>query len=540
VIDGNYYNGHPASVNQGMVDAAYAVPAPFSLSTSHTISADYDSIFVTVNITAAQAFSTSNVLKLRVNVFESTINFTSAPGSNGETSFTHVMRRMLPDDQGTTIASSWINGQNQVLTFSAPIPWYIYNVNTLGVVAFIQDNTSKAVHQAAQSVPTGTVNIANDAQVTAIGGVATSCNTTVNPTVTLRNNGSATLTSANIHYAYDFPANWYTTDFTGVYNWTGSLATGASTTVSLPSNTLSVGSHTLTVHALEPNAAIDINPNNSYKRSTFYIFPSLGGPVPITEGYQAVTFPPTNWSLNNTDGGYTWTRSGSAGGFGNSSASAKMDFYNSPNGQVDELFMPSSDLSSTSSSVALTFNVAYARYSSENDLLQVQVSTNCGSSWSTVFSKSGATLMTAPSTTSPFVPTTTQWRAESVDLDAYRGNNNVLVKFRAVSAYGNNLYVDDINLQYLTGIIEPTASASVDIYPNPASDVVNVNLNLNSAQYVLINVYNTLGEVVATKEIGTTSGGLYQLNLSELPSGNYVVQVLSDKNSTIRKVTLSK
>jgi hypothetical protein len=138
-----------------------------------------------------------------------------------------------------------------------------------------------------------------------------------------------------------------------------------------------------------------------------------------------------------------------------------------------------------------------------------------------------------------FLPGAGDWRAETVNLTSFVGNN-VLVKFKATSAFGNDLYVDDINLQYLTGIAQPTSVASADVYPNPSNGMVNVNLNFTASQYVVINVYNSLGEVVASKEIGTTNGGLYPLNLSQLASGNYVVQVLSDKSSTLRKITLSK
>ena len=54
VIDGNYYNGHPASVNQAMVDGAYAVPAPFSLSTSIRLPKGMP--IVTPSITAVAMF----------------------------------------------------------------------------------------------------------------------------------------------------------------------------------------------------------------------------------------------------------------------------------------------------------------------------------------------------------------------------------------------------------------------------------------------------------------------------------------------------
>src|SRR5207244_8641830 len=130
---------------------------------------------------------------------------------------------------------------------------------------------------------------------------------------------------------------------------------------------------------------VDVDPFNGYRASSFSIFPSIGGPTPVTEGYQAVTFPPTNWVLNNVDNGYTWARYGSAGGFGNSTASAQMDFFHSASGQVDELYMPAMDLSSTSSSVHLLFDHAYAQYTTETDRLEVQVSTNCGTSWTSLW-----------------------------------------------------------------------------------------------------------------------------------------------------------
>jgi len=63
------------------------------------ISADFDSIYVTINITAAQAFTAASALKLHVAVVERDIIFTTAPGSNGELDFHWVMRRMLPSDQ---------------------------------------------------------------------------------------------------------------------------------------------------------------------------------------------------------------------------------------------------------------------------------------------------------------------------------------------------------------------------------------------------------------------------------------------------------
>ena len=58
------------------------------------------------------------------------------------------------------------------------------------------------------------------------------------------------------------------------------------------------------------------------------------------------------------------------------------------------------------SSAQMTFDVAYAPYDAAYfDGLEVLVSTNCGSSFTSVYSKSGTTLATASATTSVFVPT---------------------------------------------------------------------------------------------------------------------------------------
>jgi hypothetical protein len=39
------------------------------------------------------------------------------------------------------------------------------------------------------------------------------------------------------------------------------------------------------------------------------------------------------------------------------------------------------------------------------------------------------------------VPTEAQWRSETVDLNPYAGQSQVLVRFKATSGYGNNLYL---------------------------------------------------------------------------------------------------
>jgi hypothetical protein len=422
---------------------------------------------------------------------------------------------------------------------SSPLPWYLRNVNQIGVVAFIQETTSKAVHQAAYSAPLS-AQPTNDASTTAITGITTaSCNTSVTPSVTIKNLGSTTMTSAVLSYDYDVASNWYYT-LSNTIPWSGSLAVNGTTSVALPTATLASGPHTLRVNVISPNGAADINPNNSLRSVSFSIFPTIGGPTPIVEGYQAATFPPTNWVLNNPDNGFTWSRY-AVGGFGNSSYSAKMDFYSSASGQIDELYMPALDLSNTTQNVRLIFDHAYAQYTTENDKLEVQVSTNCGTSWTSLFNKAGANLMThAAVGNMAFVPTAADWKYDTVSLDTYRGNADVLLKFKATSNYGNNLYVDDINLSYYStlSVQEINSVSAVQVYPNPSKGDVKIDYNFSTPQNVTVTVSNVLGSVVQSHTLNNVSAGTLSINMNDAAKGTYFVTVRSNNGVVTRKISI--
>lgn len=523
------YTGAPANATQAMIDAEYAVPSPFTIAVTKTISPGNDTIYASVAITCTQAVS--GTLMARIAVVERDIYFPAPPGTNGEMHFESVLKKFLPNATGTALPTSWTVGQTQTINVSWRLT-NVYNLNELSVVAYIQDDVDKSVKQAGVAAPSTVVNYGG---VSGITVPIYQCSTTLNPSVTIMNLGSAALTSATVNYKIDNGP-------VSTVPWTGSLATNATALVSIPSTTVTAGGHTLNSYLTNPN--FTSTNTNAMSFNLTAPFSIVGSPVtaPVVEGYQTTTFPPANWIRVNPDNDApTWTRVTNAGGFGLSTSSARMDFYNSPNTHVDELVMPNLDLTSSSSSVQLTFSVAYAQYSTENDRLQVMVSTDCGQTWlPTSYNKAGATLSTHAAITTVFLPGAADWRAETVDLSSFTGNGSVLISFKATSNYGNDLYIDDINLQYLTGIAQPAASASVDVYPNPSNGIVNVNLSLAASQYVKINVYNSFGEIVSSKEIGTSNGGLYPLDLSQLATGNYVVQVLTDKSSTLRKIALTK
>jgi hypothetical protein len=532
---GGSYTGAPANYTQSGIDAEYAVPAPFTINLSHTFSPDYDSVFITCVITASTNYTSTGALKAHVAMVEKTISFTSAPGTNGETQFYNVMRKMYPSAAGTTLGSSWTNGQTQTITFGRPIPAYIYSKAQIGIVAFIQDDGDKSVQQAAFSVPQP---IPVDIGTTSVTGIPLyQCATSFTPTVTIKNFGTNTLTNCDVNFKID--AGTVTT-----IPWSGSLATNASTTVTLPAQTVAAGSHTFTSYTSAPNGGTDFDAANNQMVKSFSII-GTGGSAPLVEGYTSTTFPPTGWFINNVDNGPTWTRKTGAGGFGTSTACAKIDFFNSPGGQVDEFYAKNLDLTGATG-VDLKFNVAYAQYSASYvDKLEVKVSTNCGSSWTTLYNKSAGTLATngGAMVTSAFTPTATQWRAETVSLASYIGQTNLMIKFVATSGYGNNAYLDDVNITNLTtGIQEQTTLTGVNVYPNPATDNATVSFNLVESDNVSVMLVNSIGQTVINTDLGKMSAGdqSYLLNTEFLSNGLYFLNVKVGNNMTTKKVTINK
>jgi PKD repeat protein len=154
-MDGIAGYGSPEAFTQGAINAQYAVPAPFSINLKHWLFSSNDSIVVYCEVTAAQN-TTLLSGKLRIAMMEKQIQFSSAPGSNGEREFRNVMRKFYPNVNGINLANNWVNGQKKVISFKAKIPSYIYNISQIAMVAYIQDDADKSVKQAGYS-PNATI-----------------------------------------------------------------------------------------------------------------------------------------------------------------------------------------------------------------------------------------------------------------------------------------------------------------------------------------------------------------------------------------------
>ena len=538
VVDGTVHS--PVStVTQAQIDGDYSVSSPFTLAVTHSLSQNLDSIHIEVTITATEAYTASGAFKCQIALLETEVHFATAPGANGEKDFFNIMRKMYPDHNGTTLPGSWTVGQSQTVTIDAPIPMYIYNLNKLNVVAFLQENGTKTVKQAAMSTQITTSADANlDAGISSVSGFSTVqfCNSTITPVVVVKNNNTTVLTSATINWTVD-------NGLTQTQAWTGSLAQNATQNVTLPALTLSEGQHSIFIWLSQPNNSVELYPNNNYQAKNIMVVVT---PIaaPITQGFQVTSFPPANWNVeDNENDGIGWMLSSTAGGFGASSKCAKLNFYDSPTGNIDNLYTPYLSLTGFTH-LYLNFSVSHRQYRTSSDRLKVEVSSNCGGTWTSVYDKQGSTLATGTATDTSFTPRPYQWRAEEIDLSSYATSPNLIVRFSGISNYGNNVYLDDVNLSATshTGINENLASGKISIYPNPFNESATLNVDLVDNAQVRYEIYNVLGEKVYSEPEATYAAGLHLFTIEGkgLNTGLYFVKIQINKETVTQKITITR
>jgi hypothetical protein len=291
---------------------------------------------------------------------------------------------------------------------------------------------------------------------------ASLCPGSIAPKVRIGNNGLDTLKNVKVGMILDnAPAV--------VVNLATSLPLGYTAVVSFPSVNVNNGAHVLKFFTQDPNnIAYQVPANDSLILHLNVGTPSTGH---ISEGFESATFPPTGWSvLNPNTGSITWVRSTAAKKSG--VASAFINLYNyTTGGHLDYLVSPLLDITGVDS-VLVSFDRAYKRYgtgTSLSDTMLIQVSTSCGSTTFpiTAWKKGGDNLSTSPGTfTGNWAPNTNDWFRERVDVKPFlpAGSTSVQVAFVTKNGYGQNLWLDDINI---ATVILPKFDASTRAITNP-------------------------------------------------------------------------
>jgi hypothetical protein len=173
------------------------------------------------------------------------------------------------------------------------------------------------------------------------------------------------------------------------------------------------------------------------------------------------------------------------------------------------------------------------------DTLQILYSVDCGQTFTPAYKKGGASLRTTETlTASDFIPSASQWVADTADLTGYIAGkyDNVIVQFRNINGYGNNVYLDDINIKTIT--LSPVLKdKGYLLAPNPTTGLLTLQHYPSAASLKGITVFNSIGQMVWRSDYGTTPAMTnIRIDLSNISPGIYFVRLLYTNKVVTEKI----
>ena len=93
----------------------------------------------------------------------------------------------------------------------------------------------------------------------------------------------------------------------------------------------------------------------------------------------------------------------------------------------------------------------------------------------------------------------------------------------------------EIKISNNVGLPDLLSKANVSMYPNPTQGVLHVNLSGYKSQVIKMNIYNTKGQTVLTREILNSSNAF---NVGSLPKGIYIVELKNGINKSSSRIVI--
>lgn len=225
------------------------------------------------------------------------------------------------------------------------------------------------------------------------------------------------------------------------------------------------------------------------------------GSNPISRGFGTIDANANNWTWDNSVG-Y------------NSSSCYKANIQNSDgNGKTFTFITPSMDLSPLKNfQPRLSFLMAYAQETaSSSEILRVSYSVDCGNTYTQIWERSAGSLAyTGAPLTPNFVPSgTTQWRTAAIGLSDFDTAKNIIFKFDAISAKGNPIFIDNINIsRWTVGNQQLHAEdIALALMPNPSKGAFLAEFDLPQGSLYQIQAISTTGKILANLSTGKAVAG---------------------------------
>lgn len=320
-------------------------------------------------------------------------------------------------------------------------------------------------------------------------------------------------------------------------NGTPSVSTAQNPTASFNTS----GTKTITLKVSNAQGADSIIKN---------IITVLAGPgsgvTNLVQSFETISFPDNIWIASTPQYGSGWTQNSLAATTGTNSIYIN-NYFDNPS-EAALFYTPMFDISGMINP-AISFKVAYAQNSAtNNDRLRVYYTKACGNPWIPLYSKIGGNLQTmgtnSYSPLSGFTPTSSQWRKEIIDLTSVGTSTNIVFKFEFSpdsSNPGNNIFIDDINIETNTGINSyEKENAFISVSPNPFSNSTRLSFLTLQKNNVKIDVYDYTGKKVKQLFNRELEKGEYNYEFDEadLNKGIYFVEFRIGESVHTKKIII--
>ncbi|MBE0433698.1 choice-of-anchor J domain-containing protein, partial [candidate division WOR-3 bacterium] len=298
--------------------------------------------------------------------------------------------------------------------------------------------------------------------------------------VAIFNSGSNAQTGFTVGYRFK------TSPLTGSVTYTGSLASGAVDSVKIPVTMDFLGWDTLYAFT---NLAGDANVLND--TTCFGHIEVYDESTKAASGFNSTVFPPDEWTRTILVGTYNWARYTS----GTSPTCTPLEgagmagypSYSASSGQQARLRTHKFNIGPSAKKVMLRFYMyGDPDYATEPDSIIVEYSDN-----DTTYAPVGAFHR---------YNAVAGWYVHDVEIGDFPSGKELYVGFRAISGYGNNMFIDSVRVF----VTEPTAVAtdagiqSITPFPVPhfVGDSLDVTVTINNYGLNLLTstpVFYTLG-----------------------------------------------
>lgn len=488
IVQGNSGAQAVSYLTQGMIDDIYAETSEFDLTVEASIINGQLEISGMAEATAAA----SGDLRLRLIITEDVIYTEDLVqnGTNGETEFHHVFKAFVNGPDGIDLEDSWAMGDTYTIDETFDLATLnIYDYSGLEVVAIIQNDDDKYVHQAAKASELEiVVDFDNTASAAAVDPIAPQCSgeITIDPVITIANSGNNDLTSALITYSVNGGAEQ-------TFDWTGTLTTLQSEDVALPSYTFTTeASNTLTATVSNPNGMADELDADDVVTGDIALSPDVDFFVVLemnTDTYADEIY----WEVQNSAG--TTIASG-----GNPNVGLE-------NVGTNTFPPPASDDS-------------YANETSYSIGIDIPAE-DCYTFYFADFYGDGVAVYGGS-----FVVTDPE--------------GNVLIDG---TEFDGALQVDQYKGTTAgVNVEEVIATNGFDVISNPIASQLDVRLNIEQSTQTSISVLDSQGRVVLNENLGTLGAGQYvqSYDLGSVSSGMYYVRLTTDAKTINKKVIVRK